>query len=268
MKNVPARTERSANSGTQVLQRAAVLLRLITANNRMGLRLTDLHGLSAIEKPTVHRLLQGLIAEQMVRQDNTNKRYFLGSAMYEMGLVAAPKVALRDICHHHLQAIAEQTGDTVFLTLRSGFDGLCVDRAEGSFPIKAFVLDIGRRRPLNVGGGSLAILSTLPEADIQRVCSANADRIKANFPRYNAADLLRDIAASRARGYAVKDVLEIPEVRSVAVPIRGHDGAAIAAISVATIKARLDDARAATVAMYIARAVQQIEKRLVPRALP
>jgi DNA-binding IclR family transcriptional regulator len=198
----------------------------------------------------------------MVRQDNANKRYYLGPSMYEMGLVAAPKVALRDICHPHLQAIAEQTGDTVFLTIRSGFDGLCIDRAEGGFPIKAFVLDVGRRRPLNVGGGSLAILSTLPEAEIQRVCSANADRIKASFPRYNAADLLRDIAASRARGYAVKDVLEIPEVRTVAVPICKRGGEAIAAISVATIRARLDDARAVTVAGCIAQAVAQIENRL------
>ncbi|KGD93464.1 MULTISPECIES: IclR family transcriptional regulator [Achromobacter] len=255
-------TERGANSGTQVLQRAAALLRLITANNRLGMRLTDLHASSAIEKPTAHRILQGLIAEQMVRQDNANKRYYLGPAMYEMGLVAAPRVALRDICLPHLQAIAEQTGDTVFLTIRSGFDGLCIDRAEGGFPIKAFVLDIGRRRPLNVGGGSLAILSTLPEAEIQRICSANADRVKANFPRYNTADLLRDIAASRARGYALKDVLEIPEVRSVAVPICRQDGEAIAAISVATLKARLDDARAATVAGCIAQAVAQIEKRL------
>jgi DNA-binding IclR family transcriptional regulator len=260
---MPARNERNGNNGTQVLQRAAALLRLITSNNRMGMRLTDLHRISAIEKPTVHRILQGLIAEQMLRQDNANKRYYLGPAMYEMGLAAAPKVALRDICHPHLQAIAEHTGDTVFLTIRSGFDGVCIDRAEGSFPIKAFVLDVGRRRPLNVGGGSLAILSTLPEAEIQRICHANADRIKANFPRYNAAALLRDIAASRARGYAVKEVLEIPEVRTVAVPICKPDGEALAAISVATIKARLDEARAVSVAGCISQAVAQIENQLV-----
>jgi DNA-binding IclR family transcriptional regulator len=73
---------------------------------------------------------------------------------------------------------------------------------------------------------------------------------------------LRDIAASRARGYAVKDVLEIPEVRTVAVPICKRGGEAIAAISVATIRARLDDARAVTVAGCIAQAVAQIENRL------
>ncbi|MDT4888791.1 hypothetical protein FQZ97_1254040 [compost metagenome] len=51
-------------------------------------------------------------------------------------------------------------------------------------------------------------------------------------------------------------------MRSVAVPICRQDGEAIAAISVATLKARLDDARAATVAGCIAQAVAQIEKRL------
>lgn len=249
-------------AGTQVIQRTVALLRLITTHNRMGSRLADLHRAAGIEKPTAHRILQGLIAEQMVRQDARSKRYYLGSLMYEMGLAAAPKIALRDICHRHLQAIADQTGDTVFLILRSGFDGVCIDRAEGGFPIKAFVLDVGRRRPLTVGGGSLAILSALQDGEIDRICKVNAERTKARFPRYSEDDLRQHIAATRARGYAIKDVLELPDVRSIGVAICKPDGTAIAGISLATLNSRLDPARIELVASYIAESVAAIEAEL------
>lgn len=257
------RTEsRDSAAGTQVLRRAMALLRLVTTNNRTGMRLTDLHRMSGIEKPTAHRILQGLLSEGVIRQDTATKRYFLGSMMYEMGIAAAPRLALRDICHPHLRVLAEQTGDTVFLTERSNFDGVCMDRAEGNFPIKAFVLDVGRRRPLTVGGGSLGILSALPDMEVKRICEINADRTKDRFPRYSEEELMRDIVEARKRGYAVKDVLEVPGVRTVAVPIRDAEGIAVAAISVATIAPRLDTHRSALVAGYIAEAVAMIEPQL------
>lgn len=264
----PAATDRESSSGTQALRRAMALLRLITTHNRTGLRLTDLHRMSEIEKPTVHRILQGLLSEGMLRQDVTSKRYFLGTAMYEMGLAAAPRLAVRDVCHPYLRILAEQTGDTVFLIERSKFDGVCMDRAEGSFPIKALVLDVGRRRPLTVGGGSLAILSALSEAEVQRICAINDTRSKERFPRYSAEELQRDLAEARARGYVIKDALEIPGVRTVAVPIRQTDGTPAGAISVTAIAARLDHNRSALIAGYISDAVAQIEAELSGRGHP
>jgi DNA-binding IclR family transcriptional regulator len=68
-----------------------------------------------------------------------------------------------------MMRIAEATGDTVFLTQRSGLDSVCVDRQEGTFPIKTFTLEIGMRRPLGVGTGSLAILSGLSEEEVKHV---------------------------------------------------------------------------------------------------
>ncbi|WP_237709977.1 IclR family transcriptional regulator [Achromobacter xylosoxidans] len=242
------------------------LLRLITTHNRTGLRLTDLHRMSEIEKPTVHRILQGLLSEGMLRQDAASKRYFLGAAMYEMGLAAAPRMAVRDVCHPYLRVLAEQTGDTVFLIERSKFDGVCMDRAEGSFPIKALILDVGRRRPLTVGGGSLAILSALSESEAQRICDINDARSKERFPRYSPEELQRDLAEARARGYVIKDALEIPGVRTVAVPIRQPDGAPVGAISVTAIAARLDQNRSTLVAGYLTDAVTQIEAELAGRA--
>jgi DNA-binding IclR family transcriptional regulator len=249
-------------SGTQAIRRAVSLLRLIASNNREGMRLVDLYTAASLERPTAYRLLQGLISENMVRQDDKSRRYFLGRLMYEMGGSAAPQTALRDICHPYLQSIAERTGDTVFLTVRSGMDGVCLDRAEGAFPVKVFVLEIGRRRPLNVGGGAIALLSALPDAEIERVIKSNLAYVKEKYPGYSEKKLRARIAAARACGYVRNDLLEVPGVGSIGVAIRRADDTPVGAISVSALASRLSGARENLVASCLLEAAGDIQRAL------
>jgi DNA-binding IclR family transcriptional regulator len=260
MKSATPRDESSP--GTQVIRRVAALLRLLTANNRTGMRLVDLCRAAEIERSTVHRLLQGLIAEGLAMQNRESKRYFLGNGVYEMGVAVAPPVQLRDLCQPYLTAVAEQTGDTVFLTVRSGFDGVCVDRKEGSFPVKAFVLEPGRRRPLGVGAGNIAILSALHNDEIARICLANRARIQQKYPRYTEAELARRIEHAQTLGYTMTDVLETTGVWSVGVCIRDQDRHPIAAISVSAVSSRLEHDRVAEVVTFVREAVLAIEEKL------
>lgn len=251
--------EHDGRVGTQVIQRAALFLKLLAANNRTGLRLVDLHRAAGVRRATAHRILQGLVAEQLVRQEQRTKRYFLGGLIYEMGLAAAPRSALRDICHPFIRAVAEQTGDTVFLTIRSGFDGVCIDREEGAFPVKAFVLEVGRRRPLNVGAGATAILGALADEEIDRICAINRHRTVEQFPRYSEPALRERIARARETGYTLNDVLEVPGIRSLAIPIRNAQGQPVAAISVSAMTLRLEGERLVAVKSYVGAAVLAIE---------
>lgn len=249
--------------GSQVVHRAALLLRLVAAGNRTGLRLADLHRAADLHRPTTHRLLQALVSERLLRQDSQTRRYFLGPAMYEMGLVASPHVSLRDLCQPYLKSIAIATGDTVFLTERSGLDGVCTARAEGDAPIKAYVLEVGKRRPLTVGGGALAILSAMEEVELDRVCRANLERTLRTFPRYTEAHLRRVVARARSNGFVVSRVLEMPDVRTVAVPVRDPSGRSVAAISVSTVVTRMSEARAMEIVGLLQPAVTSIERALL-----
>lgn len=248
--------------GTQVIQRVAALLRLLTMYQRTGMRLIDLHRGAGIERSTAHRLLQGLIAERLVTQDHASKRYRLGPAIYEMGLAAAPSQQLRDVCHRHLLSLAEQTGDTVFLTLRSGFDAVCVDRVEGAYPIKAFVLDVGRRRPLNIGAGALAIMSRLSDAEIARITAANKGRLAEQFPMFTEAAMQAKIDRARRTGLMINDVLEVAGVRAIGMPIIDAENQPVAAISVSALTARLEAPRLDEVAMHLGEAIRQVEAEL------
>src|ERR1044071_10435578 len=123
-----AADEASRLSGTQSIERALTLIREIAAHNRTGSRLLDLASRTGLQRPTVHRMLKCLTLENMVLQDPQSHRYFLGPMVFELGLTAAPRFDLREVCQPSMRRIAEETGDTVFLTQRSGFDAVCVDR--------------------------------------------------------------------------------------------------------------------------------------------
>ncbi len=260
---MPRKAEATANTrltGTQSIERALTLVREIAAHNRGGSRLLDLATRTGLQRPTVHRMLKCLAAENMVQQDSDTHRYFLGPMVFELGLTAAPRFNLREICQPALSRIAEATGDTVFLTHRSGLDSVCLDRREGTFPIKTFTLEIGMRRPLGVGTGSLAILSALAEEEIQRVVTSNSGRL----PEYglNSAALLAQVKRSQKLGYALREVPGLAGVRSVGQTLRNQSGIAFAALSVSTISSRMSEKRATEVAVLLKNESRQIERQL------
>jgi DNA-binding IclR family transcriptional regulator len=247
-------------SGTQSIERALTLLREIAAHNRNGSRLLDLATRTALQRPTVHRMLKCLAAENMVQQDLDSHRYFLGPMVFELGLTAAPRFNLREICHPALTRIAETTGDTAFLKQRSGLDALCLDRREGGFPIKTFTLEIGMRRPLGVGIGSLAILSALPDEDIRHIIANNAPRL----PEYGLSptSLASQVKKAQKLGYAVRETPSLAGVRSIGQALHNRGGVPFAALSISAISSRMTEKRVAELAVLLKNEARLIEKQL------
>jgi DNA-binding IclR family transcriptional regulator len=250
-------------SGTQSIERALTLMREIAAHNRMGSRLLDLASRTGLQRPTVHRMLKCLTLENMVLQDPDSHRYYLGPMVFELGLTAAPRFNLRDICHPAMNRIAEATGDTVFLTQRSGLDAVCVDRQEGTFPIKTFTLEIGMRRPLGVGTGSLAILAALSDEEVRHVINANAPRL----PEYGLTptSLLAQVKRAQKLGYAVREMPSLAGVRSIGHALHNQSGMAFAALSVSAISSRMNEKRVIELATMLRNETRLVEKQVANR---
>ena len=263
MANVTRRsTDESARlTGTQSIERALLLLREIAAHNRDGSRLLDLAQRTVLQRPTVHRMLKCLSHEGMVQQDSETHRYYLGSMAFELGLTAAPRFNLREVCHPAMARIAEATGDTVFLTQRSGLDAVCIDRHEGTFPIKTFTLDVGMRRPLGVGTGSLAIVAALPEPEIQTIITSNQPR----FEEYGVSGVTMMTQAKKAQkqGYSMREAPTLAGVRSVGHAIKNQSGIPFAALSVSTISSRMTEKRVLEIATLLKNEVRMVEKQLI-----
>jgi DNA-binding IclR family transcriptional regulator len=246
-------------STVQSLDRAIELLRLISTDHRAGARLSDLVSSSGLPQPTVHRLLRQMVEGGLVMQE-TNRRYRLGHFAYELGLVASSHFGLRDQCAPYVERICAETGDTAFLTVRSGADSFCLDRQSGSFPIQVLTVEVGKRRPLGIGGGGLALLSFLPEADLPGVL----DRIEPLIGAYGGLtrEILLDLMhQARLQGYATSVNYAVAGVTSIGVPIRDRTGALLGAISVSAVTARMQP-REAMVVRTMQREIAALEAEI------
>lgn len=250
-----------AATGTQAIGRASLLMRLLASRSHGGMRLADVVKHSGLEHPTAHRILKGMMAEGLVMQDAGTRCYLLGPLVFELGLAAAPQFSLPDICRPSLQRIADKTGDTVFLTARSGNDSVCIDRKEGSFPIKTFTLDVGTRRPLGAGAGGLALLMLLPDQAVEEVISANTGRF-GGYNNMTVPALRKALRRSRALGYALNDIHNTTGATTLSLPVVNRYGDPFAAISIGAISSRMTAERQKELASILRSEVRLIEKAM------
>lgn len=241
-------------AGAQSVERAIVLLRSVAKYNEQGARLSDIARDSGLHSSTVHRMLSVFVAEGFVTHDRVSKQYHLGIELYRLG-IAAHQYLIRDRFRTALEKIERVTEDTVFLLIRSGNDALCIDRIEGTYPIRTIPIDIGSRRPLGIGVASLSLIAFLPTPEFESVLSANASR----YPQYSklSADDIRQLAMdSLERGYAVSLGLFHEEVTSIGIPIFNSHSNVVAAIAVSAISQRMTPKRR----KYIDQTVKKILK--------
>jgi DNA-binding IclR family transcriptional regulator len=178
--------------------------------------------------------------------------------MYEFGLVASRRFGLRDLCQESLNRIADKTGDTVFLMVRSGDDAVCIDRREGAFPIKAFTLSIGDRRPLGVGAGALALLSALPDRQMHAIAQHHA----AQLPGYGiptAQALVALVTRTRQLGYALHDARSERGIKMIGMALHDAHAEPVAAISVSAIASRLNAKRREEMVKLLTEETRRIE---------
>jgi DNA-binding IclR family transcriptional regulator len=252
---------RSDVAGAQTISRAIHVLRLIAAHAPEGMRLVDVASQMALERPTAHRLLKALTVEGMVVQDAGTRRYGLGPLLFELGILATHHFNLKDVAQPVVAQLAEATGDTAFLFLRSGHDAVCISRIQGSYPIQTPSVPVGSRQPLGVSAGGLALLAALPESEIAAVIKAVAPRLGA-YGDLDADNVLELCGLAKLSGYAVTGNHAVPGVRAIGLPIFNAAKSPVAAITVAATHTRMTDQRIAAILPKLKQAARELTRLL------
>lgn len=246
------------------LSKGLKLLRLVAERNASGIRSADVGRRAGFSTTTTHRLLHALVDEGFLSFDPYSKRYFLGADAAALGSTsgwATLPQELRAPLQSVLEQVAGLTGDTAYLSVRQGLSAVCVAKAQGSFAVSANTLDVGARRPLGVGAGSLALLSAeLPEV-ADRIIDAQAENYQ-RYGRLTAGHVREALAHARRDGYAVNDSLIIEGVGAVGVlvhaPSEVPPSEPMAAISVAAISPRLKPQRRTEICKIIRDALAHV----------
>jgi DNA-binding IclR family transcriptional regulator len=228
-------------SSVKTIGRAALVLRALADGSASGSRLSEVTERVGLGKATVHRLLGALVDVGFVEHDEAERQYRLGYALFTLG-ASARRFHLVDMARPGLVRLAAATGDTVYLSVRDGDEAVCVDRCTGSFPIRTLTLDIGDRRPLGIGAGSMALLAFQGDDEIARVLRVNS-LARQDYHGFDDDTLTRMIADARRRGFVFNDGRIVSAMTAIGVPVCDADGRVLAALSIAAIRERMQGDR-------------------------
>ena len=144
-------------TGTQSIERAARLLRVLAERGRSGWRISDLSGRTGLPLGTCHRILEGLVRERLALRLAGNARYAVGPLIAELAASRPDWVDLPGEVAPALQQLARRSRVVSFLYARSGEDFVCLARENG-ITMLALAVERGTRRPLATSAGGAAIL--------------------------------------------------------------------------------------------------------------
>ena len=244
----------------QSIERATAILRAVAAGDPSGSRSSDIAAATGLSRSTTHRLLAAMVTAGLIEQEATGL-FHLGWNLFAFGTKAASRRGLVDLIQPILDRLAERTSDTVFLSVRSNAESLCIDRREGSFPIRTLTLSVGDRRPLGVGAGSLALLACLTDAEIETTVSANHARLEA-YAGFDATTLHELVAQTRRQGYAFNNGRILAGMSAVGVAVTGDHGEPVVALSVAAIDSRMLPERRENIAALLRTEARALSEEL------
>lgn len=261
MSELQSLTSENGGDTVQSVKRALDILRMLSFNaSSSGMRFSDLQAQSGLSKGTLHRLLKSLTNEGFVEQAAGSRVYYLGLEFLSMGERATNRLDIRAITQPSLERLVQATGDTVMLTIRSGMDAVCIDRKEGSFPVRVLTQNIGTRRPLGIGSGSLALLAAFSDDEVENVLRRNSSRLSA-YPSVTPEELRAAVVDARQRGYAFNPGKVLKGMYGVGVAIYLAKQP-IAALSVAAHYGRMDTTRRRQIAEQLKLEAARITREL------
>src|SRR5271165_5948175 len=222
----------SNQNGTQAVDRAARLLAEVV-HSADPMTFTGLSATTGLAKSTTSRLLLALERNGLVRRDD-HGRFLPGEMFVSFAWRGGAEAGLVAVAQPFLERLGQATGETINLGVASNGMVEQIAQVDSTYLI----------------GGTNWVGMSVPLH-----CSALGKVLLA----YGTAQLTpgqlercTDLATVRARGYAVTDEELEPGLIAVATPIRGYDGAVVAALSVSAPTNRMSRDGVAAVAGYCA----------------
>jgi DNA-binding IclR family transcriptional regulator len=202
--------------GTQAISRAMLVLRLVARGKADGVRISSLARTAGISYSTLHRIVNCLCDEGMIRRNPQTGLFQLGALSSELGLAAPDRFNYRDAIRPCLERIVERTGERAFLMARSGGESVCLDMVRSSNDNRPVMFGVGARRPISYVASGLEFLSHLDEQEAHAVIRSNMPDIS-NHASLTLQRVLSSVERARERGYGVVKDVSVLGLSSVAI---------------------------------------------------
>ncbi|WP_409274091.1 IclR family transcriptional regulator [Neobacillus sp. SCS-31] len=174
--------------------------------NEMGLNHTN-----------IYRILETLEKNRFISKDKVTKKYSLGYATWELGMIMYESLNVSNLIRPILERLRDKTGESIFLTVLDRDEAVTLDVVEPENKVK-FSVSAGSRAPLYVGATYRTILAYMPEDFIDSVI--HSDLVKYTKTTMTDPDELKaELQHIRERGWAQSRGEYTWDVVAVAVPL-------------------------------------------------
>jgi IclR family transcriptional regulator, acetate operon repressor len=211
-----------------------------------------------VARSTAHRLLAMLEHHGFVRQQPGTKAYVAGPTLVDVGLDAMRNFDLRTVTRPALEALRDETSESVALLLLESREVVVLDTAASRQRLRV-VERVGDRSPAHLTAAGKAILAVLPQSEFYQLYPSQ--QLNPTTPRsaQTRTDLEDELARIRLTGYATN--LEESSEGFVGIGsaiVHGTEGP-IGAVSIALPSARSQDDLGAVYGAALQRSISAIE---------
>jgi DNA-binding IclR family transcriptional regulator len=244
------------NDGTQSIERAITVLRVLATRPHFGWGLTELAGAAGLNKATTHRILSRLERERLVHRRGAGDHYFLGPMLGELSLSIPGFHEFVAQSQEFITELARRNGVVTILSLRSGDHFVVVARVASS-RLKGELNEVGARRPLISTAGGIALLVKLPDEMQERIVQANIAQLSLRG-HTRTADYRAMWERSRRLGYGTKFGDIAPGINAISVAAEGAAGDYFASVTFAGPDSQLTMQRCADLVPALERETQTL----------
>jgi IclR family transcriptional regulator, acetate operon repressor len=206
---------------------------------------------------TVYRVLITLEGRGLVEFDEAGQVWNIGAGAYLIGARFLRRTSLVERARPILRQLMQATGETANLGIEKGGEVLFVSQVETHSNIRAF-FPPGSVSEMHASGIGKALLAFMPEDRRETVLSGCALTQYTDQTLTDRAALERDLASSRARGYAVDADEKTQGMRCIAAPVYDVFGEAVAGLSVSGPTSRITDGDISRLAEHVTDAARKL----------
>lgn len=213
-----------------------------------------------VARSTGYRYLSSLVQSGFIAEGDGG--FQLGPRIFQLARVARRNIGLAEVALPTMHELAKEVNETVLLTRRSGSVVVCLERVEAARAIR-LSYERGHVLPINAGAAAEVLLAWSPPAEVAQILG------DAPPQRFTASTLVDPDAIGerleniRKNGYALSRGELDPDVLGIAAPIRGHDDAVRAAVSIAALSSRVNAKQAKAMSAAVLDAAAKITERVI-----
>ena len=261
----PRLTRGDDSSASSTLRAFAVLEQIATSDE--SLTLEELTRISALPKPTVHRILRLLMRGGMVERQALDKRYVVGPRVSALALAVQMRSPHRRERRAILARLVETIGETCNFTMLDGSEVVYLDRVETSAGVRLH-MDAGSRVPLHCTASGKLLLSALPNRNRCGDYSGPGPLRATPIAQIQASSVLEsELAKIRASGVGIDVGEYLVGSVCMAVPVRDSQGRMCAAVAVHGPAPRMTLKKGHTFLPAMRRAADEIAATLSARGM-